>query len=156
MKFTAFQMLLHRKFFIERRWRVEDVAGQLGVDRSTLYAWIDGQRTCPVDIVPHLFLVTGDIEFLAFCVQGTGYTVAPLPAPEDAAQCLKSEALGVSASAGHFAGLVNEVLKDGHVDRTEVAAAELALDQIERDAEGARKALRQAATRTEPTLRAVK
>lgn len=135
MKFTGFQRLLHRKFLIERRWRVEEIAPQLGVGRSTLYAWIDGVMTCPVDILPSLFLLTRDTEFLQFCLQGTGYTLAPLPGAGVQVEDVQAETLDVMDAVGQLASVVRQAAADGTLDRKEREAIREAIRHIQREAE---------------------
>ncbi len=147
MKFTGFQQLLYRKFLIERRWRVDEIAQALGVDRSTMYQWVDGVRTCPYDIIPHLFLVTRDLDFLTFGLQGTGYTVAPLPTAEVDAGRLETETLDVARAAGQFVAVVQDRMQDGRVDRQDAEAIGQACRDLQREAEEARAVANGMATR---------
>lgn len=135
MKFTGFQQLLYRKFLIERRWRVDEIAQLLGVDRSTMYQWVDGVRTCPYDIVPHLYLVTQDIDFLTFGLQGTGYTLAKLPGVEAEVGRVESETLDVARVVGTLVEVVQRVTKDGQVDHRDRQEIEAAARDVQRETE---------------------
>lgn len=135
MVFSGFQQLLYRKFLQERRWRVDEIAQQLNVGRSTMYAWIDGERQFPVDLVGMLATITGDTDFLDFVLIGTGYTLAPLPEPTVDVRRVEAETLDVAREVGNVVASVQGALKDGRVDRREAEQIRQAVRTLQREAE---------------------
>ena len=136
MQHSGFQQLLYRKFFQDRIARVDDVAHQLNVGRSTMYAWIDGERQFPVDLVGLLTRITGDSDFLDFILQGTGYTLAPLPEVDvEEVGRLEAETLDVAREAGNVVAAVQDALRDERIDRMEAQQIRAAVRTLQREAE---------------------
>ena len=158
LHFNGFQQLLYRKFLLERRWRVEEIAHQLNVGRSTMYAWIDGERTFPVDLVGLLSRVTGDHEFVEFVVRDTGFTLAPLPGAGMDIRHLESEALDVAKQAGRVVEAVQDAIVDGRVDTRDCASIRHAVDSLHREGQEVLIAAESATKEPPPSvaLRAVK
>lgn len=131
----AFQRVLYRTFILEKRWRVDDVAVTLGVSRSTLYAWIEGERTFPVDQVPTLFIATQHMEFLQFCLEGTGYSLAPLPDAGQEVGRVQEEALDVVAAVGDLAQTVRMASADGVLSQAERQRIFALVRKVQQEAE---------------------
>ena len=138
VQFSGFQQLLFRKFLYERHWRVDEIAQKLNVGRSTMYRWIDGEAHFPVDLVGMLTIVTGDRDFIDFVLQGTGYTLAPLPTPEVEVGRVEAETLDVAREAGKFVGVVQQTLRDGHIDRKDIESICSAGRDLQREVEEVR------------------
>lgn len=132
---TGFQQLLWRKCFQEKHWRAEDIAAQLNIGRSTMYRYIDGEAYFPPDLIGPLVVATGDIEFLTYLLQGTGYTLAPLPEPNVEVERVEAETLEVAREAGNVAALVREALKDRQIDHREVEQICQAVRNLQREAQ---------------------
>ncbi len=154
MVFSGFQQLLYRLFLLERRWRVDEVAAQLNVGRSTMYAWIDGERHFPVDLIGPLVTITGEIAFLDFILKGTGYTLAPLPEASVDVGRIEAEMLDVAREVGNMVATVQEALKDGRIDGREAEQIRQAGRKVQQQVEDVH--VVSAGTNPEPQLRAVK
>ncbi len=135
-----FQHLLYHKFIFLKHYAVAEIAHHMGISPQSLYAYCEGERTFPPDLLPSLFIATQDIDVLVFCLKGTGYTLAPLPLPGPAA-CLKSETLDVAAAAGELAASVNAALANGGLDHREFETLQHKLTTVEREAEEVRSVL---------------
>jgi hypothetical protein len=100
-----------------------------------MYAWIDGERQFPVDLVGLLSTVTSDMDFIDFVLVGTGYTLAPLPEPTVDVGRVEAETLDVAREVGNVVAAVQTALKDGRVDRADVERIRAAVRTLQREAE---------------------
>jgi hypothetical protein len=119
IKHAEFQLLLYRKFEYEHRYDAKTVADQMGISRSSMYAYIDGTTYFPPDLVPLLYRVTDDTDFLDFFLRGTGFTRAPVLTATPSAADLRSQVLDVTATTGELAAQTNGFLADDVLDHKE-------------------------------------
>jgi len=102
-KYEGFRTLLYYKFIYLKLYRVDEIAEKMGMDSPvTLYKYIGGQYSFPVDLVGKLYNATGDVEFLNFILNDTGQMLTPRegsPIQKD----LASETLEGMAAAGRLA-----------------------------------------------------
>jgi len=111
-KYEGFRTLLYYKLIYTKQHRVEEVAEKMGVSPVSLYKYISGQYSFPVDLVSKLYGATGDIEFLNFILNDTDQMLThrrEAPGGHD----IETETLDVTAAVGRLAGEVNEAKQGG-------------------------------------------
>lgn len=140
-KYEGFRTLLYYKIIYLKQYRVEDIAEQMGMDSPvTLYKYISGQYSFPVDLVGKLYRATGDIEFLNFILNDTDQMLTPRkgsPIQKD----LTSETLEAMAAAGRLAEEVQEAKEDDQLSEIERKRITNRIDQAQKELEDVRKVI---------------
>lgn len=128
----GFQSVLYHKLIYRKEHDVQSVAQKMGVSASALYAYAEGERTFPPDLIPALYLATGDEEFLQFFLQGTGFVLSRLPGSGQASPDLRTEVLEVMGAVGTLAETVNAALADKAISEQEALDIDLICTQVQR------------------------
>ena len=61
----------YAKIILSEKWTVTAVVRKMNIATSTLYHYIEGKNTFPVDLTLNLYNATSDLEVLNFVVTDT-------------------------------------------------------------------------------------
>lgn len=118
LKFVRFQALLYKKLIDPGMYKIGDVARRMGLPTSTLYHYVEGHSTFPVDIIAGLYNATRDIEFLDFIINDTDMMLTKRVA-SDGGKTVTDETLEVVAANGGLVKQVVAALRDGKLNEEE-------------------------------------
>ena len=74
---TGYQTLLYYKFIASKQHDAASVAQKMQVSLDSLYRWVRGDRSMPIDRIPDLVNATGDLEFLEYLTEKCGFSLIP-------------------------------------------------------------------------------
>ena len=115
----GFQSLLYYRFIHSKAHNVEDVAEKMGIAPSTLYGYIEGRSTFPVDLLGRLYMATKDPDFLHTVTNSTDYMSVPRPEARLSGRDLVYEAADVFGVGGQLLKEVEAALADGRLTNLE-------------------------------------
>jgi len=122
LKHVEFQFLLYSKFISplgdEPKHDADHAAREIGISRSTLYNYIEGECYCPPDLISRIYNATGDVDFLNFIVNPTDKRLVDKESVR-AEKGLVEEVLDVAGTAGGLVNMVREALADGRLSALE-------------------------------------
>ena len=133
---------IHKKFNDMLRYKIEQsetlsvktLVENTGIPGRTWYNWISGDSTFPPDLIPLLYKITGDIDFLNFTLNSTDMMLTPRQVA-DGGKGLLEETLDASEALGHIVHEVREAMGDKKITPQEkkkiLAAANVAHKEIE-------------------------
>lgn len=141
-KYEGFRNLLYHKFIYLKLYRVDEVAERMGVSPVTLYKYIGGQYSFPVDLIGKLYTATGDAEFLNFILAGTDQMLTPRKGTK-VQKDLASETLEAMAAVGRLAEDVQSSKGDGILSEIEKKRLINRIDHAQKELEDVRKVINQ-------------
>ena len=74
---TGYQTLLYYKFIASKQHDAASIAQKMGVSVDSVYRWVRGDRSMPIDRIPDLVNATGDLEFLEYLTEKCGFSLVP-------------------------------------------------------------------------------
>lgn len=102
---------------------IKRLAMVVGVDQATVYRWLAGERTVPLDLYRALFELTRDFRLIAMVAGRVPLTctVNPEGPPPELADILPRALLSIE-SAAEAARALHRIVSDRRVDQSDAAA----------------------------------
>jgi len=127
------------------RHKLTVVARLMGVPYTTLHDYCTNAASMPVDLVGPLFAATRDLRLISdlLGLGDLGLTLSIDPVASDA-ESVRDQTLKIGEAAGAVQGAVLRALEDGSIDELEAKRIANAVEQVEREGETLRKAIKKA------------
>lgn len=140
IKNTEFQLLLQQKIVLSGKYSIEEVARAIDVPKNTLYHYLEGRSTFPVDKVGPLYNYTQESAFLDFVVRDTDMMLT-YRQPGSAGKPIVDETLDVAAELGNVVKSVRDALMDRGISDAENAGIVEAINKAQKELEDLRACL---------------
>ncbi len=137
---TKYQFFLYDKF-IGGQHNIIDTSRKTLIPPSTLYNYVEGVSTCPVDLVAPFYNATKDPDFVNFIINDTDLMLAPKQEGKGDKTILE-ETLDVSVACGNLTRTVQKALKDKTITRNEERLIIKAINEAEKELEDLRKKIK--------------
>lgn len=103
-----------------RDWPVDRVARRLGLSPSTIYAYCEGRRRAEADLIPALYAVTGDRDYLAWSLEDTPFVLAERPDGRASHGDVRDLELDLVTRTAHYLESIQTALEDGRIEAREL------------------------------------
>lgn len=135
--YREYSHILYHLFEHTKRHTVQEVTDD-HLKSSALYKYLEGELTCPPEVIRKLLIKTGDVEFIDYFVRDTKWIIVPRPQTVDSVRTIEREALDVSAAVGKLHADLDKSLDNGKLTELERRHLDKTIDHIQREAEEVR------------------
>lgn len=139
---SGFTVLMYHHFILKKKYRVDDVARDMRIATDTLYRYVRGENVIPPDRVADLIRVTGDVDFLDFFCEPSGYVPVPAVKAKVTTDTLTHDQVLLAILNGEAIKAVDEALRDGTVTRDEARHIDKHLTRLQAKAAELREKIR--------------
>lgn len=140
MKYTRWQMFLYEKLILSQRYSVEDLSRRMGIPASTLYNYIEGQSTCPPELISLFYNATKDPDFLNFIINDTDQILVSRKVGGSGKSTLEV-ALDIASSTGQLVASVQKALKKGLMPNNSKKEIVKGINATQKNLEGLRRTI---------------
>ena len=138
MKYTRWQMFLYEKLILSKDYNIEELSRRMGIPASTLYNYVEGQSTCPPELIQLFYNATKDPDFLSFIINDTDYILVLRKAASSKKSTLEVT-LDIASSTGQLISIVQKALKKGLIPNASKKEIITGINTIQKELEGLRR-----------------
>ena len=139
---NGIQALAYVNFFIEKKYRVDEIAARMGIAPDTLYKYIRGENTWPAERIPDLHNATNDFHYMSYLAERCSCIVVPKPKSKAVDQDIRQLGLSISIAVGELQRAVEKAMDNGSIPPKEFKKISVAVTDVEQRCETLKEAIK--------------